>query len=95
MAARYGILAFFGDVAMGERIDINDQLSALVEALTEDAKALGCEAELRHSLAIILNGTGADRQLDHFRLRRLEGDSIEDALRSVADLVIRDTMDVT
>ena len=95
LAARYGVLAFFGDVALGERIDINDHLSALVEALSEDAGALGCEAELRHSLAIIRNGTGADRQLDHFRLRRLEGDSPEDALRSVADLIIRDTMDVT
>ena len=46
------------------------------------------------SLAIIREGTGADRQIDHFRLRRLEGDNIEAALRSVADLVIRETMDV-
>ena len=94
LAARYGVLAFFGDVALGERIDINDHLSALVENLAEDAGALGCEAELRHSLAIIRNGTGADRQLDHFRLRRLEGDGPEDALRSVADLIIRDTMQI-
>ena len=94
VAARYGVLAFFGDVALGERIDINDHLSALVEDLAEDAGALGCEAELRHSLTIIRNGTGADRQLDHFRLRRLEGDSAEDALRSVADLIIRDTMQI-
>ena len=95
LAARYGVLAFFGDVAAGGRIDIDDYLSALVEDLVEDARALGCEAELRHSLTIIREGTGADRQLDHFRLRRLEGDSIEDALRSVADLVIRETMEVS
>ena len=94
LAARYGVLAFLGDVAVGGRIDINDHLSALVEDLAEDAQALGCEAELRHSLAIIREGTGADRQIDHFRLRRLEGDNIEAALRSVADLVIRETMDV-
>ena len=94
LAARYGVLAFFGDIAMGGRIDINDQLSALVKDLAEDASALGCETELRHSLAIIREGAGADRQLDHFRLRRLEGDSMEEALRSVTDLVIRETMDV-
>ena len=92
LAARYGVLAFFGDMAVGGRIDINDQLSALVADLIEDARALGCEAELRHSLTIIREGAGADRQLDHFRLRRLEGDSMPDALRSVTDLVIRETM---
>ena len=92
LAARYGVLAFFGDLARGGRIDINEHLSALVEDLAEDARALGCEAELRHSLTIISEGAGADRQLDHFRLRRLEGDSIQDALRSVTDLVIRETM---
>ena len=92
LAARYGVLAFLGDTALGGRIDINDCLAALVEDLTEDARALGCEAELRHSLTIIKEGTGADLQIDHFRLRRLEGDSVPEALRSVADLVIRETM---
>ena len=95
LAARYGVLAFFGDLATGGRIDISDHLSALVEDLAEDARALGCEAELHHSLTIIREGAGADRQLDHFRLRQIEGDIIQDALRSVADLVIRETMDVT
>ena len=95
LASRYGVLAFFGDVATGGRIDINDHLTALVEDLAEDAKALGCEAELRHSLTIIREGAGADRQIDHFRLRRLEGDNLEDALRSVTDLIIRETMDIT
>ena len=46
-----------------------------------------CESKWRENC-----GTGADRQLDQ-RLRRLEGDSPEDALRSVADLIIRETMD--
>ena len=94
LAARYGVLAFFGDIGVGGRIDINDQLSALVEDLAEDAGALDCEAELRHALAIIKEGTGADLQIDHFRMRRLEGDSIEEALRSVTDVVIRETMGV-
>jgi len=94
LASRYGVLAFFGDVATGGRIDISDQLSTLIKDLAEDARALGCEPELRHALSIIREGAGADRQIDHFRLRRLEGDSIPDAVRSVTDLVIRETMDV-
>ena len=93
LASRYGILAFLGDPAIGQRIDINDQLTALVYDLGEDAQALGCEAELRHSLTIIREGAGADLQLDHFRLRRLEGDSTEQALRAVTDLAIQETMD--
>ena len=46
---------------------------------------------MRHALTIIRDGSGADRQLDHFRLRRLEGDSDEEALRSVVDLVVAET----
>ena len=57
----------------------------------DDADALECEAELRHALSIISDGSGADRQVDHYRLRRLEGDTDEEALRSVVDLVIAET----
>lgn len=95
LASRYGVLAFMGDPAMDERIDINDQLTALVNDLDEDARALGCEQELRHALAIIREGAGSDRQLDLFRLRRLEGDDIEQALRAVTDLVIQETLGYT
>ncbi len=36
-------------------------------------RALGGEAEVRHALTIIREGTGADRQADLYRLRCLEG----------------------
>ena len=91
LAQRYGVLAFFGDPRGGGRMDIDDWTAELVEALAGDARALGCEAELRHALAIIREGTGADRQVDLFRLRRLEGDTVEEALRHVVDLVLADT----
>ena len=91
LAQRYGVLAFFGDPRGGGRMDIDDWTAELVEELAGDARALGCEAELRHALAIIREGTGADRQVDLFRLRRLEGDTVEEALRHVVDLVLADT----
>ena len=92
IAQRYGVVAFFGDRASGGgRVDIDDYAAELVEALAEDARALGCEAELRHTLTIIREGTGADRQLDLFRLRRLEGDTEAEALRRVVDAVLADT----
>ena len=91
LAQRYGVLAFLGDTIGGGRLDISDYAAALVETLAADAQALGCEDELRHALTIIAEGSGADRQIDHFRLRRLDGATAEEALRAVVDLVVAET----
>ena len=66
LAQRYGILAFLGDTSEGGRKDIEDSAAELVEELADDARALGCEQELRHTLTIIRQGAGADRQIDLF-----------------------------
>lgn len=91
LAQRYGVLAFLGDVARGGRMDIEEYTAALVEQLAPDARAMECEAELRHTLTIIREGSGADRQVDLYRLRRLEGDTHEKALRRVVDMVLAET----
>ena len=91
LAQRYGVLAFFGNEGSEGRVDIEEYAAVLVDRLADDARALGCEPELRRVLDIIRDGTGADRQIDHFRLRRLEGDTEEEALRSVVDLVVAET----
>ena len=91
LASRYGVLAFLGDPAFGERIDIEDYTARLVDELAEDARALGCEAELRRASTIIREGTSADRQIDLFRLRRLEGDAEMEALRTVVDAAMAET----
>ncbi len=91
LAARYGVFAFLGDLSGGGRVDIDDHLQGLVADLAEDAAALDCEEELAHVLAIVREGTGADRQIDHYRLRRMEGDSEGEALRSVARRIIDET----
>ena len=91
LAQRYGVLAFLGHPTRDGRIDIADYAEEFVAELADDARALRCEDEVRHALTIIRDGSGADRQLDHYRLRRLEGDSDEEALRSVVDLVMAET----
>ncbi len=91
LAQRYGVLAFLGDTVGGGRLDIRDYAAALVETLAADARDLGCEDEMRHALTIIDEGSGADRQIDHFRLRRLDGASAEEALCAVVDLVVEET----
>ena len=91
LAQRYGVLGFLGDTDEGGRKDIADFTAELLEELAADATALGCEKELQHALTIIREGTGADRQVDLFRLRRVEGDTDAEALRAVVDLVIEET----
>lgn len=85
IAQRYGVFAFFGD---GGRVELENCVAGLVEALADNARALGCGAELGRALAIVREGTGANCQLDQYRLRRLEGDAEDDALRAVADLLL-------
>ncbi len=91
LAQRYGVLAFLGNTDGAGRMDIEEYAAALVEDLADEAEALGCETELGHALHLVRTGAGADRQVDHFRLRRLEGDSHEEALRAVVDLVVEET----
>ena len=92
IAQRYGVFAFFGDRTSGAgRVDIADYLSEVVDELAADARALDCEAEIRRTPDIVMNGTSADRQIDLYRLRRLEGDTEAEALRRVVDLVLAET----
>ena len=91
LAQRYGVLAFLGNTDHGGRTDIADLVTQLVETLSDDARALGCEGELRHVLDIVSNGSSADRQTDHYRLRLLEGDTNEQALVSVVDRILAET----
>ena len=91
LASRYGVLAFLADNSFGGRSDIDEITASLVEDLAQDAKALGCESELRRATVIIREGTGADRQIDLYRLRRLEGDGEAEALRAVVDAAVAET----
>jgi carboxylate-amine ligase len=90
-ASRYGVFAFLGDFGERGRTDIHELVAELVEDLAEDAAALDCTQELQRVSEIIRLGTSADRQIDLFRLRRLEGDTIPEALRAVVDLIIAET----
>ena len=81
-----------GNAESGGRVDIEDYAGNLVEELAEDARALDCGAELRRVLDIVRLGSGADRQIDHYRLRLPEGDSEQEALRAVVDLTAAETV---
>ena len=91
IAQRYGVFSFFGAAGGDGRVDIDDLVARLADDLADDSRALGCEAEIARARDIVRQGTGADRQLDLYRLRRLEGDGEAEALRRVVDLVLAET----
>ena len=90
-AQRYGIFAFLADPSDATRTDISDILNRLITELQEDAEALDCVSDIEHAPAIVKNGTGADRQLDLYRLAMLDHKSTHEALREVVDSAVRET----
>ena len=89
LAQRYGLDAVFSHQGYdGGRMKCLDLLEGLVEQLVDDARVLDCEAELRHVLTIARDGTCADRQLEHYHHRIQQGDSHEEALHQVVDLLL-------
>ena len=91
LAQRYGTLAFIGDAEQSGRVDIADHVEALVEDVAGDARALGCEEDLRRISAILYDGPSADRQLERYHLSRIEGADHREALSAAVDQVLEET----
>ena len=60
--------------------------------LREDAEALSCTAELEHARVILARGTSADRQVAHFAGHLKAGASRQQALLSLVDYLIKETV---
>ena len=92
IAQRYGTFAFLPHPnGIGGRIDVAELVDELVTTLREDARALGCEAQLARIPRIIAEGNSADRQEDVYRQAMLDGADSPEALRAVVDSVIAET----
>lgn len=92
IAQRYGTFAFLPHPnGSGGRIDVAELVDELVTTLREDARALGCEAQLARIPRIIAEGNSADRQEDVYRQAMLDGADSPEALRAVVDSVIAET----
>lgn len=90
-AMRYSFDEGLIDLAKGHIVPFEDLMSELCSLISDDAKALGCEAEIKGIHNILSRGTSAHRQLKSFELERASGASAEDSLRSVVDTLIADT----
>ena len=90
-AMRYSFDEGLIDLAKGEVVPFEQLISELCSLISEDAKALGCEKEIKGIHNILSRGTSAHRQLKSYELARASGASIEDSLKSVVDTLIADT----
>ena len=91
-AQRYGVEGTLFDFGKGELVAFRDLVDELLTMLAEDAAALGCSAELEHARTILTRGTSADRQVKHFQARMAAGATREEALKSVVDHLIAETV---
>ncbi len=81
-AALVGIEGKLIDFSRGEDVDAAEMARGVIDDLSEDARELGCETELRGLSDLIERGTGARRQLDW--LEKHDGD-IKGLMREILD----------
>ncbi len=90
-AMRYSFDEGLIDLAKGEVVPFEELMAELCSLISEDAKALKCEKEIKGIHDILSRGTSAHRQLKDYELERASGASVEDSLKSVVDTLIADT----
>lgn len=90
-AMRYSFDEGLIDFAKGELVPFDQLLLEILKMTAEDARALGCEAEIGHVHEIMSRGTSAHRQLKTYELARAAGKNKDDALKAVVDTLISDT----
>jgi glutamate---cysteine ligase / carboxylate-amine ligase len=90
-AQRYGVEGDLMDFGKGVLVPYSDLVDELVDLVRIDAEELGCSAEVEHAVAIVAEGTSADRQLSTYREAVNAGTSTREALVAVVDGLIEDT----
>jgi glutamate---cysteine ligase / carboxylate-amine ligase len=90
-AQRYGVEGDLMDFGKGVLVPYSDLVDELVDLVRVDAEELGCSAEVEHAVAIVAEGTSADRQLSTYREAVNAGTSTREALVAVVDGLIEDT----
>jgi carboxylate-amine ligase len=90
-AMRYSFDEGLIDLAKGTVVPFADLMDELCSLIAEDARALGCENEIKGVHDILTRGTSAHRQLKDYELERASGANVEDSLKAVVDTLIQDT----
>lgn len=91
-AQRYGVGDTLFDFGKGTLVPFADLIEELIGLVAEDADALGCSAEVAHAREIAARGTSADRQVATLQAALGRGADRDEAMRSVVDMLIAETV---
>ena len=91
-AQRYGVTDTLVDFGIGEQVPFSGLLDEIVELVRVDAERLGCLDEVLHAREIVSRGTSAQSQIRTYEQARLEGADEAEALRTVVDWLIGETV---
>ncbi|NQV81057.1 MAG: carboxylate-amine ligase [Alphaproteobacteria bacterium] len=91
LAQRYGTTKGLVDFGKGSVIPYAELLDEILDLIAEDADRLGCVDEVNHACTIIERGTSAAWQIETFRSAIEDGADVEDALKTVVDMLIERT----
>ncbi|HEX6959183.1 MAG TPA: carboxylate-amine ligase [Ferrovibrio sp.] len=92
LAQRYGAAGRLVDFGKGKAVPYADLLEELLELTHDEAKALGCQAEVERARGILKRGTSAQRQLQVYRDALHAGMDKPAALKAVVDWLIAETV---
>ncbi|MBL6933555.1 MAG: carboxylate-amine ligase [Rhodospirillales bacterium] len=91
-AQRYGLDEGLLDFGKETMVPSADLINELINIVAEDAEALNCTAEIERLHEIIENGTSAHRQLATYYQSIEEGNTKQEALNAVVDMLIEETL---
>jgi carboxylate-amine ligase len=91
-AQRYGLQHGFVDGRRAAIITSAALVDDLLTLIREDAEYLDCKAEVDHARTILARGTSADRQLALYRQEVERGLVCSEALKSVVDQLVMETV---
>jgi len=92
-AQRYGFDEGMVDLGKGEIVPYDGLLDELIALTGEDAEFFDCVAEVEHGRTILKRGTSAHRQLALYNSLREQGVDKLEALKSVVDQLIEETVE--
>jgi carboxylate-amine ligase len=87
-AQRYGIHGSFVDRLQNRAVPVQEAVSELIDKMSPDARALGCEIELSLISSIFATGTSADHQITVFNEAEERTKSRGEALKAVKNWLV-------
>ena len=91
-AQRYGVTDTLVDFGIGEQVPFPDLLDEILDLVREDAERLGCVSSVENAREILRRGTSAQNQIRVFEEARSAGAESPEALRTVVDWLIAETV---